>query len=74
MPVDTQQILDHWKSAEALAREAERELTAAWQRYEQTRQDPPGQDLIQEVARRRKVAGERLADVVRVLGPKPSRT
>jgi hypothetical protein len=40
MHVNTSEILDEWKSAEASAREAERRLAAAWEHFERTRTDP----------------------------------
>lgn len=74
MSANTQRILDDWKSAEGCAREAERQLAAAWELYERTRQLPPPPELFDEVARCRRLAGERLAEAMRALDVKLPRS
>jgi hypothetical protein len=72
MHVNTSEILDEWKSAEASAREAERRLAAAWEHFERTRTDPPTPELFEEVTLRRRLASERLSQTMRALWPNVS--
>jgi hypothetical protein len=73
MPANTNQILNEWKSAEASAREAERRLAAAWEQFERTRTEPPGPELFEEVALRRRAASDRLSKAMRAVGPKAAK-
>ncbi|GAB3757452.1 hypothetical protein GCM10028796_01610 [Ramlibacter monticola] len=51
---------DAWKAADAAARGIERELDAAWERYDCALGDPPPHEWRQEALRRRAFANERL--------------
>lgn len=65
----TNEAFSAWKSAEAAARETERRLASAWQQFERTLKDPPGDELFAELRQRKALASERLADALKVLNP-----
>jgi hypothetical protein len=52
---------EEWNQADVRAREAESRLGGAWQSYFDGKGRPPADELIQEVARLRAVANERLS-------------
>jgi len=56
----SRQAYDEWKQADARARQAEVRLAQAWDDYFARRGGPPAAQLIQEVARLRAVANDRL--------------
>jgi hypothetical protein len=67
VPRITKAALEVWRSAEAAAREAERQLSSAWESYERGHLPPPPGLLFTEVKRLRGIANERLAAALRVL-------
>jgi hypothetical protein len=61
-----------WTAADAKAREAEVKLAGAWRAYFDAGGAPPSDELIQEVARLRVEANERLSMAMAAIGtPKP---
>ena len=60
MPEKSRQAYDEWKRADGRAREAEARLARAWDDYFAHRGGPPSAQLIQEVARLRAIANDRL--------------
>lgn len=73
MPDPSRAAFEDWKSAEAAAREAERQLAAAWESYELTRGAPPTRELMEEVSRRRAIANDRLTLAMKLLDVKAGR-
>lgn len=55
-----QQAVHAWKEADALAREAEQRLKAAWDLYEQRHGGLPPEGLMEDVVRLRRLANEKL--------------
>jgi hypothetical protein len=59
--MESRQVLDGWKRADADARGAESRLLAAWELYEKRLVAPPAEDLLRQVAALRARANEQLA-------------
>jgi ferric-dicitrate binding protein FerR (iron transport regulator) len=62
------QAFEAWRDADTAAREAEHRLQEAWGDYALGTGSPPAKDLIQEVARLRRVAHEKLTAAIAVIG------
>lgn len=62
-----------WAVADAKAREAEIMLAGAWRAYFDGRSAVPADELVQEVARLRTEANERLSIAMTAIGTSPPR-
>jgi hypothetical protein len=59
--MESRQVLDAWKRADADARGAESRLLAAWELYEKRLVAAPAEDLLRQVAALRANANEQLS-------------
>jgi hypothetical protein len=57
---ESQRAREGWIAADAMAREAEAQLNAQWERYDREGGPPPDGALIAEVSRLRSAANDRL--------------
>lgn len=59
--MNSRQVLENWKRADAEARSAESRLLAAWELYEKRLVAAPGEDLLRQVSTLRARANEHLS-------------
>lgn len=64
---------DHWKQADAAARDAEIRLATAWEGYFARKSRAPGEELIREVSQLRAIANDRLTSAMVSMSSSPAR-
>lgn len=62
------QAFEAWRHADSAAKEAEHRLQQVWADYALGCASPPSSELIQEVARLRRMAHEKLTAAIAVIG------